>query len=207
MIPGEGLFSLLTKEGEGEKIFDLVQTRFTQMKQRDKEYKADQLSLTSVNSVDGQNPSLPPRKYDKYENKDIPSPIRSPTASRTTGSMKSKPPAPAKPQRSSGATAAAPAPKLPTAPKPQNNGTPKPGPTAKPNTPKTTAELNSLIAKNKSKLTQPEAAVDNTYDMMGQADNPSAAYGAAYGDVYGESAASRRLYTDDSNMYDEVNQS
>ena len=204
IVLGEGLFSLLTDEGDGERIFELVQTRFNQMKQRDREYKAERPSLARNGSQDGPNPALPPRQY---ENKDLePATHAAPkTVTRAgPGSSRRQPPPP-KPGRAPAAAAAgvAPPPKPPTQSK---HPTPaaKPGTSAKPSV----AELNKIISNNKQALAQNGGKkVDDTYDVMGQADGAGAAtYGAAYGDVYGSPAARAKLYTDDTNMYDEVNQ-
>lgn len=167
------------------------------MKQRDREYKADRPSLSRAGSQDAPNPLLPPRKY---ENKVIEPVVAAPKSVTRAGGGSKKQPPPQKPQR-----AGAQQPKPPKPPAP--GGKPsvaKPSTGAKPSV----AELNKIISNNKQALVQNgNQNEDNTYDVMGQADSEGAgAYGGAYGDVYGSPAVRAKLYTDDSNMYDEVNQ-
>lgn len=180
---GEGLFSLLTTGSDSEKIFQLIQTRFNFMKERDKKFRSGSIDEQSAaGSPTGNPPTLAARQY---ENNSVPKPAPKlfPQPIPNVNSRNSiKPPIKAKPKSF----------KTP-------NAVPKTsGPTAGASN---ASEINSFIGKNKDLFTPADQNEENNYSVVGQ--TSGAPEPAQYSAVYAQSKV--QSYSVEDDTYDEVN--
>jgi len=172
---GEGLFSLLTKEGDSEKVFNLVQIKFNAMKKRDREFHGH-------SSPSGDGSKKPPMLHVRqYEN----SSLDSPTAELASpSSTKPKPPL---------------APK-PSIKKPTVDGGEKISSTEP--VPKSASQINDMLMReSRDMLSEEDAETDGLYSVIGVSvvrDDT-----AQYSDVYSRPSV-QVAYGGSEDTYDEV---
>lgn len=189
-ITGEGLFNLLTREGDSERMFDLIQTRFNYMKKRDQQFKG------APESPKSPTPVLPVRQY---ENNIVP-PQRQPSATKSPTKVRTNSLKPAVKPRP--APASIPLPKH--LPIPKLLPIPKPAVSTSGSTKVRASDINKLINNQKGAMSRAVNDEDNTYSVVGQDPidalmDPSAQYSAVYSQT---KSAQRDNLVDDT--YDEV---